>query len=264
MQEGGKFMKEMLLTAAALWLVTRDGNASPQGKGQANAGQVPKLKTTELEDGTGTIGLAPGWKITESYRGIVICKSPDGSGVVMGMPWTILRPDHPVTNMPERRAMGPVAIARVGDLPTALHEVLKVNSKARLISLRSRPAPSGLAGVPAVYFLYEFQRDGKTFVGLGYFSTIGDPNDGTLPYWQLYSSAVIAPKERFVKNLPTMMAMWNSWRPNGKKPREGSNGALMDAVKEANDRRAQENLKSQQAMFDRMNEKFRREVIGGS
>lgn len=256
-------MREILLTAAALWLVTRDGNAIPQGKGQGNVGQVPKLKTTELEDGTGTIGLAPGWKITDAYRGTVVCKSPEGSGVVMGFPWTVLRPDHPVANMPEQRFAAPTPRARVGDLPTALREVLKVNSKARLTSLRSRPAPSGIAGVPAIYFLYEFQRDGKTFVGLGYFSTIGDPNDGTLPYWQLYSSAVIAPKARFVKDLPTMMAMWNSWRPNGQKPREGSNGALIDAVKEANQKRAQENLKSQQEAFDRMNDKFRREVIGG-
>jgi hypothetical protein len=245
-------MRDVVLTAAALWLMTRDSNAA-QGKPQ---GIVPPLKTVELEDGTGTIGLAPGWRIDGSYRGTVGCKGPGGSAVVMGMPWVIQRPDHPVTNMPENPG-GPKA--RVGDLAGALREVLAHN-KGRLTSLRSRPAPSGLAGVPAVYFLYEYQRDGKTLVGMGYFSTIGSQDD-VLPYWQLYSSAVIAYKERFIKDLPTMMAMWNSWRPNGQRPREGSNGALIDAVKEANQKRAQETLKSQQEAFDRMNEKFRREVL---
>jgi hypothetical protein len=249
-------MREVLLTAAALWLTMREGEAA-QSKGQAKSiGKVPPLKTTELEDGTGTIGLAPGWKIDGSYRGTVGCKGPGGSAVVMGFPWVVQRPEHPVTNMPENPG-GPKA--RLGDLPAALREVLAHN-KARLTSLRSRSAPSGLAGVPASYFLYEYERDGKTFVGLGYFTTIGAPED-VLPYWQLYSSAVIAPKERFMQDLPTMMAIWNSWRPNGKRPREGSNGALIDAIREANQKRAQDTLKSQQEAFDRMNERFRKEIL---
>ena len=174
-----------------------------------------------------------------------------------GFPWVIQRPDHPVTNMPENPGG---AKARVGDLAGALREILKQN-KARLTSLRSRPAPSGLPGVPAQYYLYEYQRAGKTLVGLGYFSSIGD-NSGVLPYWQLYSSAVIAPKERFMQDLPTMMAIWNSWRPNGKRTREGSNGALIDAVNEANRRRAAQTLKEQQESFDRMNAQFKATLLG--
>lgn len=251
-------MRDVLVTAAAVWLLAarESGEAAAASGAQQRKpqGKPPALKTTELPDGTGTIGLAPGWKIDGSYRGTVGCKGPGGSSVVMGFPWTIQRPDHPVTNM-NINPGGPRA--RVGDLAGALREVLKHN-KGRLTSLRSRPAPSGLPGVPAVYFLYEYQHDGKPFVGMGYFSSIGDPNDDVLPYWQLYSSAVIAPRARFMQDLPTMMAIWNSWRPNGKKPREGSVGALIDAVNAANRKRAQETLKSRQESFDRMNELFRK------
>jgi hypothetical protein len=55
--------------------------------------------------------------------------------------------------------------------------------------------------------------------------------------------------------------MWNSWRPNGQKPREGSNGALIDATNEAIQKSRAQTLKSQQEAFDRMNAKFMREVI---
>jgi hypothetical protein len=255
-------MRRVLLIAALCLAITGgSGAAAPvklQGKGPAKPqNAAPPLKTTEFPDGTGTIGLPAGWRIDGAYRGAVGCKGPGGSAVVMGFPWVIQRPDHEVNNMAVR-VEGPRA--RVGDLAGALREVLAHN-KGRLVSLRSKPAPSGLPGIPAVYFLYEYQRDGQTLVGMGYFSTIGDPNDTVLPYWQLYSSAVIAPKERFMKDLPTMMAIWNSWRPNGQKPREGSNSALIDAVNEANRKRAQDTLKSQQEAFDRMNEKFMREVI---
>jgi hypothetical protein len=246
-------MREVLLTAAALWLATRDSSAA-QGKGAA---KIPPLKTTELEDGTGTIGLPAGWRIDGSYRGAVGCKGPGGSSVVMGFPWVIQRPDHPNNNM-EIQVPGPRA--RVGDLAGALREVL-ANNKARLTSLRSRPAPEGLPGVPARFFLYEYQRDGNTTMGMGYFTAVGDPSDTVLPYWQLYSSAVLAPKERFLQDLPTMMAIWNSWRPNGKKPREGSNGAMIDATNTANQIARANGLKERQAIFDRMTERWKAEVL---
>jgi hypothetical protein len=242
-------MRQIILAAASFGAAGRERD----GAGLARAAQekTPKLKTTEFPDGTGTIGLPPGWKIDGSYRGRVGCKGPNGSAVVMGFPWIVRRPD---VDLPDVPGALPVARARVGDTATALREVLK-NNKATLTSLKSRPAPSGLEGVPAVYYLYEYQRDGKTTVGLGYFSTIygGEP----LPYWELYSSAMLAPKERFMKELPTLLAVYNSWRPNGKKPREGSDGAMWDAVIERNQKMRADSLKSQQEAFDRMNAKFR-------
>ncbi|MDX1934155.1 MAG: hypothetical protein SFU56_16260 [Capsulimonadales bacterium] len=249
-------MRGIILPAATLWLMSCASVAAGQGKATNQPPiKVPPLTTTELEDGTGTIGLPTGWRIDGSYRGTVSCKGPGGAAVVMGMPWVIQRPDHPVTNMPEA-PKGPRA--PVGDLAGALREVLAHN-QGRLTRLRSKPASSNLPG--AVHFLYEFERAGKTIVGMGFFSCIGDPNDTTLPYWQLYSSAVLAPRERFMKDLPTMMAIWNSWRPNGKKPREGSNGAMIDAVNEANRKMRTQSLKDQQEAFDRMAARWKAEVL---
>lgn len=229
--------------------------AAKPGGGAAAA----KLTTKEFPDGTGTIALPSGWRIVESYRGIVQCISPARQQVTMGMGFVISRPDHP--NHQFAREVGiptSAPFARDGDLAGALRGVLE-KSNNKLISLRSRPAPSGLPGVPAAFFLYELESEGKRYMALGYFSAIMD-SDQTLGYWQLYCSVVMAPKESFMKDLPTLMAIWNSWRPNGQKPKPGSDGAMIDAVIASDLKRRQITLAEQQAAFDRMNEKFKQVI----
>lgn len=234
---------------------------APAAHAQKKAGAKPapaaaKLTTQEFPDGTGTIGMPDGWRFVESYRGTVRCVGPSQSQVTMGMAFVIARPDHPNNNLGI-----PVSapLAQDGDLAGALRGVLdKANNK--LISLRSRPAPSGLPGVPASYFLYELEAaNGKRMLALGYFSAIAD-SDQTLGYWQLYCSVVMAPKESFMKEIPTLMAMWETWRPNGQKPKPGSGGAMIDAGIAADLKQRRISLKDQQDAFDRMNEKFKQVI----
>jgi hypothetical protein len=63
-----------------------------------------------------------------------------------------------------------------------------------------------------------------------------------------------------MKELPTLMAIWNTWRPNGQKPKPGSDGAMIDAVIADDLKRRRQTLKEQQAAFDRMNEKFKQVI----
>lgn len=210
----------------------------------------PQLKTTEFPDGTGTIGLPPGWIIDGSYRGACGCKGPNRAAVLMGMGWMVMTPGNELDAFTGKKS----AVAPLGDLPRALREVLAANG-SRLITLRSRRAPSAMPGVPAVNFLYDYDSKGMIFSALGYYSMIGD--DPSQSYWQLYSSAVAAPKERFIQELPTLTAIYASWKPNGQKPKAGSNGAMIDAVIEANRKMNDENMKSQRESFDRMNAQFR-------
>lgn len=245
------------LWSAALCLTVAAAVAAPQ-KGKkppakpAAAAPAVKLTTTEFPDGTGTIGLPAGWKIDGSYRGQVFCDGPGSQRVRMGTAFVIGRPDHPAHNqgIPYNGPMG-----RDGDLEGALQAVLEKNG-TRLISLRARDLPSPAPGIPAKLFLYEMESGGKRIQALGYFSAIME-SDQTLPYWQLYASAVMTAKDDFMKDLPTLMAIWESYRPNGAKPREGSQGAMIDAGIAADLKRRQQTLKEQQEAFDRMNERFK-------
>jgi hypothetical protein len=212
---------------------------------------APKLKMTKLPDGSGVVGLPPGWKINGAYAGTCSCKGPNGAEVLMGMPWPILRPDSGTDGVP---GVAPMPKADVGDLAGALRAVIEVEVKGRVISIRSQPA-HGPAGKPAANLLYQFEKNGKTLVGMGYFTML-DYYQG-LPTWQLYSSVVLAPKERFIQDLPTLMAVYDSWRPDGKVPKEPKSKAMADAAAAALRRQGAATLKARQETFDRMLEKWR-------
>jgi hypothetical protein len=185
--------------------------------------QAPKLKTVPFADGTGSIGVAPGFRVGGVYRGAIQCNGPDGAWLNLGTPWAMISPGSSLTTLPTAATS---AIAHPSDLSGALREVLAKNVKARLLSLNARPAPPAIPGAPAAYFLYEYEQNGRRFTALGYFTALVYDNE----QWQLYSSAVGAPKEVFIKKLPTMMAMWKSWRPNGKPPLAGSESAKIDEI----------------------------------
>jgi hypothetical protein len=209
----------------------------------ARGQKTPPLKTTPFADGTGSIGLPSGWKITEAYRGTVTCVGPEKQAVVLGMPWTILRPDSEVATLP---GQGRAAQAMVGDIPTALREVLTKNASARLLSLRTRDAPRAFPNVPAFHAMYEYEQGGRVYAAFGYLTTLDyGPSS---PSWQFYASAVLAPKPRFLKDLPTLLAMWKSWRPNGQPPKAGSESAKFDELLREN----RENYERMQAEFRKL------------
>lgn len=205
--------------------------------------QAAKLKRTTFEDRTGSVGLPAGWDIESAYRGQVQVGSGKGDYVMIGMPWTVLKPDR-LQDLP---AAGTVANARPGDLTRALAEVLAKNNRARLISVRSRRGPSIVAGAPGAYLMYEFETGGVRYSALGYFTTLDyGPSS---PSWQLYGSAVFCPKPRFTKSLPTMMAIWKSWRVTGAEPAFGSQSAELDKV-----------LNGRRDSYQKIQEQFRKEL----
>lgn len=205
--------------------------------------KAPALKTTQFPDGTGSIGVAPGWKLGETYRGSCSLSGPGDTAVVLGIPWAILRPDSSVASLPAGQQ---TPMANPGDLATALREVITKRAQARLTSLRMRPAPSATPNVPAAQCMYEYELNGKIFSALGYLTTLD--YGASSPAWQLYASAVIAPKPRFMKELPTMLAVWKSWRPNGQAPKAGSESAKFDEMMQKN----RENYDKMQAEFRKL------------
>lgn len=181
------------------------------------------LRSTPFPDGTGTVGLPAGWRIDGSYRGAVGCTGPEGAYVSLGLSFTIVRADGGIADLAGRSP-----VARAGDVGGALREVLTKTFGARLLSLRGQRQPDVAPGSPAYLLLFEYSLNGQTFTGLGYFATL-DYGPGQ-PIWQLYSSAVYAPKARFAALAPTMRNIWRSWRPNGHAPLEGSASARLDRL----------------------------------
>lgn len=199
------------------------------------------LRQTPFPDGTGSIGLPEGWQIGYNYRGTVSCTGGNGLSVVLGYPWTIIPPNSSIIDL--QGVQQQQAIARQGDVLTALKEVLTKRAGARLLSVRSRTAPASVAGVPAYYLMYEFSDKGVRYTAIGYFTSL---IYGVQDPWQLYASAIIAPTNSFVRNYPTLMAIWRSWKPNGQEPIASSQSGQIDEL-----------LRKRRERLDQMQEAFR-------
>lgn len=192
----------------------------------APAAGAQGLKQTPFDDGTGSVGLPAGWRLGGAYHGQVQCLGPNGAATVFGFPWTVLRPDSSVAQLPGA-ATTPVADPR--DIAGAIRQILAKKTGGTLRGVRGTRA-AGPNGAPAYLLFYEHDQDGKRYAAYGYFAAL-DYGPGQ-PVWQLYSSAVVAPKAQFAQMLPTMLRIWKSWRPNGQPPREGSASAIFDKAME--------------------------------
>ena len=183
------------------------------------------LKQTAFDDGTGSIGLAPGWHIDGANKGSVQCVGPNGAAVVLKVPWVILRPESSLNNLPDAQN---APRAPAGDIVAALREVLGKKVGATLKTVRMRRTGTVSSGTPAYTIFYEFTQNGKAMTGLGFFAAL-DYGSGQ-PFWQLYSSAMVAPTKNFAQAAPTMVKMWRSWKPNGLPPKEGSTSEIFDKI----------------------------------
>ncbi len=211
--------------------------------------EAQTLKTTRLPDGTGTIGTAPGWTVEGAYRGSVTLKGPQGAVMQLGVPWAITLPIDPVTGW-QSIAAGQAPTANVGDVVTALQQVMYFHSgQARIVRLNRRAARPAIVGVPASMFSYDFVTGGKTYTGIGYYTTLSYGQSS--PVWNLYASVVAAPKATFWKQFPTMVKMWGNWKANGKTPDAGSASALTDGI-----------IKMKWASADKQAKYFREDILG--
>ena len=204
-----------------------------------------KLKQTNFEDGTGQhwVWLPAGTlkvRIGEPFP----VRGPNGGAMVMKLPWAIIRPESSVAQLPASQQQ---PMAPAGDLGAGLREVLRKKVGATLIKARGRRLAEVSPGSPAYLLFYEYQQNGTTYTAMGYFAALDYGPDQ--PFWQLYSSAMVAPKEQFAKLAPTMIQMWKSWRPNGQPPTEGSSSAIFDKV-----------MKDHRASYDQIQKEFREQL----
>ncbi len=205
--------------------------------------QGVKLKPTPFPDGTGSIGVAPGWSFDSASKGGVTCTGKDGAIMILQLPYTILRPESSVAQLPGSER---VAMASSGDIVGALRSVMS-KIGATLGQVRGRKLGNLPTGAPTYLLLYQCRYGNKDFTGIGYFASLEYGYDQ--PSWSLYSSSAVTPTAQFTKQLPLILAMWKSWRPSGNKPAEGSAGAVFDEI-----------LKKKNASFEEIQKQFREQL----
>ncbi len=187
------------------------------------AAKVPKLASTRLPDGSGVVGLAPGWKVTASFEGCFDAVGPNGAWMSIGCHKQIL------FNAPAgvKPASGDFYGRQRPPWPAfeawfdALNNGAIRQGRGTLRLIEQAPTPTDGAS-QAAYLSYAYTQNGVQRRGLAWISTsaIGDIS------WLFYFSIMDFPAEKFAQQSPTGWAIWNSWSVDGKVLQKRMDSAL--------------------------------------
>ncbi|GAB4271775.1 MAG: hypothetical protein Kow0092_26630 [Deferrisomatales bacterium] len=220
----------------ALVAAFRRGAGVSAGAGEPR--EPVRWYTAPFPDGSGSIRLPVGWAVTSSYQGAVDVAGPGGERMSLGVGIPVATPPaatNPVTGAP----MPGAVVAWPMDPVSALHELVP---RIDEVSSRWRPGSPRLEGIrlvewgpigsptggQAALLLWDYTLGGRPYRALSAF----DCSPVSAGWWTFYYSTVTAPRERFARQLPTLVEAWASgWRIDPRVFRERMRSAL-ESMKE--------------------------------
>jgi hypothetical protein len=196
--------------------------ASPTASAQA--ANVPPLQQTPFPDGSGSIGLPPGWQITNAGKGTVNAVGPNSESIHFGLYFPILDPRNPQAQM-SLRSGRPLpgmytAYPSGGDLVQAFLAVVqqvhqKQHAAMPTINITSsKKMPTSPTETDSVLLTADIDsHDGKGLMASSLLVSALRPITGGT--WAITVNQGSIPKPLADKEWPTITAIANSWRLNG-------------------------------------------------
>ena len=223
-----------------------------------------KLQAQRLPDGSGAIKVPEGWNVN-AVNSMVDVIGPNGEECHFGL-WT------PVYTPAKAAAMRQLGVS-TGIVPVAPYtdpeSALKMAGKAFAAAagmdwtFKRRIDQADAPGFPgrAKYLLYEADvtKDGKTTTTRSL--VLVDVMPTAPDMWVFYASGVGCPADQFDRNLPTLMAIWKSWKTDDRVFQQRLQAAA-ESMKETA-RILQDGIAYRQHVMDRVNDDWS-EVIRGT
>lgn len=175
--------------------------------GAANAPRpVPQLQTVQIPDGSGTVGLPPGWRIRNAYNGAVDIDGPNG--VYLGLAGRSLYTTAQYAQMfPDMFYVSSL------DPGQAIMDIAQQNTRrgapTQAQILGNDPVPSQ-NGQQAAFLRVRQTTQGSTYDIFGYYSLAQTDVSQVVGYYTLFQG----PPGVFDQYLPEALAIWGSWSAN--------------------------------------------------
>jgi hypothetical protein len=188
------------------------------------SGRAQGLKIQKFPDGSGQIGVAPGWKLADSGSGAAVMSGPGGAVMQLGQFRFVFAHDF------DRQTLTPgvnpeVPRVHLDDPVRATLDILAAMQRQGAVSqikLKGVEPAQGFPGGRAAFLRYSARVQGKPLEIFGlYIIAPTDRQSGSYFY-----SFVAAPPTVFGKRLPEMKAMWKSWSLSPKLLSDRLEGAM--------------------------------------
>jgi hypothetical protein len=157
----------------------------------------------QFPDGSGSIAVPPGWRISSAQRSTVEMHGPRGDGVAIGVTFSV----GPAQFVTPVGFTGPY-LPPVEAFAWVSEVMAKRNGGATQTRVTEvQQTPPLTQGGRAVYLLADQMTQGRHYRALALVNTANLSNG----FWQYYMTAVFAPAEVFAQSLPMMLEIWHSW-----------------------------------------------------
>lgn len=172
-----------------------------------------QLTRKTFSDGSGSIGIAPGWHIQSATNGSVSAVGPHGASIALGL--TVPCVPHNVADfypgIPPRALYPGMPRLDFTDPARAAVDMIRYTARttsAKIANLKIRAIePTDVPNGKAAFIRYSATYNGKNAEFFGLYEIL-PANESTGAF---YYSAVAAPKEAYASQFPAMMKMWRSW-----------------------------------------------------
>ncbi len=173
-------------------------------------------KALPLPDKSGKVSLPEGWKIKNAYRGLLEAEGEQGL-IELGHASSV----NALENVPHYHSGKFQDMAAPYSTPSTSLESLFPQISQQQVALGGQPmkwvrqienipvhTPSGQGAY--VYYEWDYLQPGKVErrQSLAFINTV--PLNAET--WMFYMSAVSAPSNSFLTNLPTLLEIWKSWK----------------------------------------------------
>lgn len=164
------------------------------------------LHPVSIPDGSGTLALPAGWRITDHGQGMVAAAGSEGS-ICFGFHIPMATPAG-ARYLNTYGAGNPLPIARSNDPGQVAADLVTLWGARGARVVKELPTPSGIG--PAAFVLGEYEQPGRGRLGvLSYVVLIPRGDEQGIEY---YTSWVAAPAARLARSLPVLVKIWASWK----------------------------------------------------
>jgi len=182
--------------------------------------QVQTLHPTAFPDGSGSIGLPDGWRITRAYSGGVVANGPRGESVVLGRYIPIIDTSSPqarqrvalMTRGGSRPLPGSYVAYPSGGDPVTAFEAVANNLRyqagkgpASFTGKSRQPQQGGVVVRGTIHTGTEEDRDSIVSIGAT------QPRMGT---WGMLITQISVPMSMSAQEMPTLIAISRTYRAN--------------------------------------------------
>jgi hypothetical protein len=184
-----------------LVLAAAPAPAQPPGSPSDRPGQ--SWPRTQFPDGSGSIALPPGWRLTSARQAAAELQGPRGEAVAVGITMPIGPSQFSAPGSLAAPYMAPAeAYAWVSEVVARRSGG---SAQARVVEMA--PTPPLSQNARAAYLLADQITQGRRYRSFALVNTAMLGNG----YWQYYMTLLTAPAEIFPQALPLMTEVWQSW-----------------------------------------------------